>query len=211
MVRAPKNWKNRIVGYGEEDPQNLLANPKNARVHPTYQKDTLRSLLNEVGWVQSVIVNRRTNFVIDGHARIEVALANNEISIPVVYVDLNENEENMILGALDSIGALATYNQQAAKSLIENIITDDENIKKLLQSILEQQTDTEGLLEEDKSDDLNGSQVYRVTLERSLVTESVALLEGIKNAIEYIKPLLDSKELWGKDCKLYIDQVDNNN
>ena len=34
-------WVNRIVGTGEEAPDQLLANPRNWRVHPKAQQDAL--------------------------------------------------------------------------------------------------------------------------------------------------------------------------
>ncbi len=45
-------WRNRIVGAGEEAPDQLLANPGNWRVHPKAQQDALAGALDEVGWVQ---------------------------------------------------------------------------------------------------------------------------------------------------------------
>src|SRR5690348_10145058 len=80
-------WRNRIVGHGEEDPEQLLANPNNWRIHPKSQQDALKGVLSEVGWVQDVIVNKRTGFVVDGHARVALAISAGE-RVPVVYVDL---------------------------------------------------------------------------------------------------------------------------
>src|SRR3990167_2999233 len=51
-------WRNRIVGSGEEAPDQLVANPQNWRVHPGNQRDALRGSLGTVGWVQQVLVNR---------------------------------------------------------------------------------------------------------------------------------------------------------
>jgi type V secretory pathway adhesin AidA len=34
-------WRNRIVGSGTEDPEKLLANPKNWRIHPKAQREAL--------------------------------------------------------------------------------------------------------------------------------------------------------------------------
>ena len=66
-------WRNRIIGHGEEPPDQLLANPRNFRIHPKGQQDALAAVLDRVGWVQDVIVNQRTGHVIDGHARIAIA------------------------------------------------------------------------------------------------------------------------------------------
>jgi hypothetical protein len=37
-----KDWKNRIVGSGTADPEQLLANPFNYRRHPGMQREALR-------------------------------------------------------------------------------------------------------------------------------------------------------------------------
>ena len=62
--------RNRIVGHGEEDPASFVANPRNWRIHSRGQADALGAALAEVGWVQSVIVNRRSGFLINGHLRV---------------------------------------------------------------------------------------------------------------------------------------------
>jgi hypothetical protein len=59
-------WKNRIVGYSDEPPDQLLANPKNWRTHPGSQADALRGVLADVGIVQNVIANRRSGHLVDG-------------------------------------------------------------------------------------------------------------------------------------------------
>jgi hypothetical protein len=86
-------------------PDQLLANPKNFRVHPRHQQDALKGVLSEVGWVQDVIVNVRTNTVVDGHLRVMLALRHNEPTIPVKYVDLSQAEpqvghQDVCLGTL---------------------------------------------------------------------------------------------------------------
>ena len=53
-------WRNRIIGHGTESPDQLLGNPRNFRVHPKAQQDALAGSLNDVGYIQTVIVNKRT-------------------------------------------------------------------------------------------------------------------------------------------------------
>ena len=67
---TPVTWRNRIVGSGEEQPDQLLANPANWRIHPKAQQQALAGSLDVVGWVAPVLVNRRTGYVVDGHARV---------------------------------------------------------------------------------------------------------------------------------------------
>jgi redox-sensitive bicupin YhaK (pirin superfamily) len=92
VAAPPTTWRNRIAGAGEEAPDQLLANPANWRIHPKTQQDALAGALDAVGWVQQVLVNRRTGFVVDGHARVALALSRGEPSVPVLYVDLATHE-----------------------------------------------------------------------------------------------------------------------
>jgi DNA modification methylase len=119
-AKAPVAWRNRIVAHGEEEPGRLLANPNNWRSHPKAQQTALAGVLEKVGWVQDVIVNRTTGFVLDGHARIELAVARGE-KVPVVYVELTAEEEALVLATLDPLSAMAGTNKQALASLMAGI------------------------------------------------------------------------------------------
>jgi hypothetical protein len=66
-------WRNRIVDQGTESPAALVADLQNWRTHPKAQQDALAGVLDQVGWVQQVLVNRRSGFVVDGHARVALA------------------------------------------------------------------------------------------------------------------------------------------
>lgn len=114
---APRQWRNRIIGHGEEDAEQLLANPKNWRIHPREQQEALEAVLANVGWVQNVIVNKRTGFVVDGHARVAMAISKQE-PVPVVYVDLSEQEESLILATLDPLSAMAGKDDELFADLI---------------------------------------------------------------------------------------------
>jgi hypothetical protein len=121
-ARSP--WQNRIVGSGEEAPDQLLANPKNWRTHPVNQREALRGALDQVGWVQQVMVNRVTGHIVDGHARVEEALSRGEASVPVLYVDLEPHEEDVVLATLDPIGALATRDDERLRMLLAEVEFD---------------------------------------------------------------------------------------
>lgn len=125
-------WRSRIVGHGEERPEQLLANPRNWRIHPKAQQDALAGVLAEVGWVQHVIVNQRTGHVVDGHARIEIAISRGEPMVPVVYVDLDENEEGIILAALDPLAAMAATDQDKLEALLAELTVSDEALRAML-------------------------------------------------------------------------------
>lgn len=128
-------WRNRIVGEGEEAPDQLLANPRNARRHPQAQQQALADVLDQVGVVQRVIVNQRTGFVVDGHARIALALRQGQPTIPVLYVDLDEREEALVLATLDPIGAMATYDSAALDALLGEVDTGSAALQTMLDEL----------------------------------------------------------------------------
>jgi DNA modification methylase len=128
-------WKNRITRAGKEDPRKVSPNPRNWRKHPKKQAAGLLGALEEVGWVQDVIVNERTGHLVDGHLRVELAIQNNEKSVPVKYVDLSEEEEALILATLDPITAMAEADKDRLKELLTTIETESESLKELLGNI----------------------------------------------------------------------------
>lgn len=131
---APAPWENRIVGSGSVSPAELQANPRNWRTHPDNQQAALASVLSRVGWVQQVVVNKRSGFVVDGHLRVALAQERGEPELPVVYVDLDDEEEAIILATFDPIGAMAARDEEVMAGLLAGISAQDDD---LLQSLLD--------------------------------------------------------------------------
>jgi hypothetical protein len=127
--------RNRIAGYGEMAPDQILANPMNHRRHPGAQLDAFRGALREVGFVQAVIVNRTTSHLIDGHMRVEEALRQGIPKIPVVFVDLDEREERAVLASFDSIGELAYRDNDALRALLDSFTVADAEFNAFLQGL----------------------------------------------------------------------------
>jgi hypothetical protein len=115
------HFKNRIVGYEDVDPRTINRNPLNWRVHPELQRLAMNDALEQLGYVDTVIVNVNTRNLIDGEMRLDLAEANNEPSVPVLWVDLTKAEERL---------ALATFNPMA-----ELAATDPEQLGKLLSDL----------------------------------------------------------------------------
>ena len=133
--RTTDPWRNRIVGQGDEAPDQLLANPSNWRIHPTAQREALAAVLDDVGWVQRVIVNRTTQHVVDGHLRVALALSRDEPTIPVNYVELDEREEALVLAALDPIAAMAATDKDKLRELLEQAQVTDEALRDQLNDV----------------------------------------------------------------------------
>lgn len=134
MVKA-NGWDNRIVGEGFEDPEQLLANPMNFRIHPKAQQDALAGVLNEVGWVQRVIVNRTTQHVIDGHLRVSLAITKGEKQVPVIYVDLTEAEEKLVLATIDPLSAMAATDAEKLDALLHEVNSGEAGVQAMLAAL----------------------------------------------------------------------------
>ncbi len=151
MPKKKKNslpWRNRIVRYGEAAPESLLANEENWRIHPLSQQQGLTAVLEGVGVVQNILVNLRTSSewpegkrgvetLVDGHARVAIAISANEPSIPITYVDLTPNEEAIVLATLDPIAAMATTDKEMLAQIMQGVHSDDERLQQLIASIAE--------------------------------------------------------------------------
>ncbi len=136
--RPSAAWRNRIVGHGDEPPEQLLANPANWRLHPKEQQQALAGALSEVGWVGQVLVNRATGHVVDGHLRVELAISRGEPTVPVLFVELTEAEEQLILATLDPLAAMATAEKDALAALLAEIETGDAALARMLAELADQ-------------------------------------------------------------------------
>jgi len=157
---TPSRWQSRIVGSGEANPESLLANEANWRVHPKEQQDALADVLDDVGWVQQIIVNRRTSddwqpgergveTVVDGHLRVSLALRRGEPMVPVLYVDLSPDEERLILATIDPISALAVADADKLAGLLDGLTVEGAAVEAMLASLAA----SEGIGEPSEEDD----------------------------------------------------------
>lgn len=128
-------FKNRIVGNGEEPLDQIMFNPRNWRIHPKNQQTAMKSILKEVGYVKEVIVNTRTGNLIDGHLRCQLAAREGNKTIPVTYVDLSQEEENLVLATLDLSGSMAATDKQQLDDLFSSIDTQDDDLLNFLNEI----------------------------------------------------------------------------
>ena len=155
-------WRSRILGMEDVAPDQLLAHPSNWRTHPARQRDALRGSLDTVGWVQNVIVSRTTGHVVDGHARVEEAISRGEPTVPVVYVDLTEQEEALVLATLDPIGAMAEQSTERLTALLAEVSVDDAGLRRLLADLAPSRDPQAGLTDPDDAPALGaGSNITR--------------------------------------------------
>ena len=125
-------WQSRIVELAYMPISEITPNPSNWRKHPTGQRGALKAVLEQVGVVMPVLYNKRTGRLIDGHLRQELARAESQEELPVIVVDVSEDDERLILATLDPIAAMATADDEMLASLIEKIEVDEGPLQDLL-------------------------------------------------------------------------------
>jgi 16S rRNA G966 N2-methylase RsmD len=130
-------WENRIIGYKLVKASELTAHPENWREHPEAQKQAMQGVLDSVGWVDAAIYNVRTNRLIDGHLRKDLAA---DALIPVLEVDLSEEEESLVLATFDPISAMATANKERLAGLLEKAksLATDPRIREMMEKLRRQ-------------------------------------------------------------------------
>lgn len=128
-----KKWQIRIAGYGSEAPDQILAHPLNARVHPLSQQEAVSDLLSEVGIVREVVISRQSGYLLDGHLRVQLAEAAGQQSIPVLYVDIDPEDEALLLATLDPLVAQGRTDEDRMSALLEGLNSEHRVLDELLQ------------------------------------------------------------------------------
>jgi hypothetical protein len=104
----------------------LRANPKNWRLHPEGQRSAMGQMLSDVGFVGALVareVDGGELELLDGHLRADIA-SNDEV--PVVIVDLTDEEADKVLATYDPLAGLALVDSDKLGGLLSGI-TFDEN------------------------------------------------------------------------------------
>lgn len=112
----------------------LLPNPKNWRTHPIAQKNALNHILDSVGYADAVLARETPDglMLIDGHMRAELTP---EDEIPVLVLDITEQESDLLLATHDPIAAMAGKDDLILRNLLEGIDTEAEAINDLLANL----------------------------------------------------------------------------
>lgn len=132
-----RKFKNRIVGYGIERADQLLAHPENWAIHPKSQRDAMKSTLESLGWVMPLVVNVQTKHVLDGHLRDDIAIEADD-PVPVVYVDLSPEEEIQALATINTIAMQAKVDKEKMQALRDQLT----NLSPSLEGLLARATGT---------------------------------------------------------------------
>jgi len=126
------NIRNRITDFRMVKASELRPNPRNWRKHPKAQQNALRGILAEVGYVDALLARTLPDGsleLIDGHLRAETTP---EQEVPVLVVDLDEDEAAKVLATFDPLGDMAEMDDEKFADLCAMIETDSEALREML-------------------------------------------------------------------------------
>ncbi|MDO4570332.1 MAG: hypothetical protein Q4D38_08115 [Planctomycetia bacterium] len=132
-------FKDRIKELRRVKTADLKPNEKNWRLHPEAQKNALRGVLEEVGYADALLAREDENgnlILLDGHLRAEITP---DQVVPVLVLDVSEEEGNLILATLDPLAAMAENDNQKFEDLFQNLETQSDAVRDLLQKECSQQ------------------------------------------------------------------------
>lgn len=113
----------------------LVPNPRNWRTHPTKQREALQGVLAEIGYADALLARDLGDgrlLLIDGHLRAETTP---ESLVPVLVLDVTEEEADKLLATIDPLATLAGKDEEKLARLLADIQTDSAALQALLDGL----------------------------------------------------------------------------
>ena len=120
----------RRVSAGE-----LRPHPQNWRTHPDAQRESLRGVLEEIGYADALLARELPDGgleLIDGHLRAEMTP---DTLVPVLVLDVSEAEAAKILVTLDPLAALAEADAAKLDQVLRQVETGSPAVADLLDKL----------------------------------------------------------------------------
>lgn len=126
--------KDRIKAFRRVPVSELKPNPKNWRTHPPEQADAMRGILAEVGFADAALARETPDGLqlIDGHLRADIAP---DAEMPVLVLDVTEEEADRILATHDPIAAMAGSDANALAELLDGMKFDNDATQSMLDDL----------------------------------------------------------------------------
>ncbi|MGQ9504233.1 MAG: hypothetical protein ACUVQG_03820 [Thermogutta sp.] len=137
--------RDRIKELRRVPARELRPNPRNWRVHPQRQQQALRGILAEVGYADALLARELPDGsleLIDGHLRAETTP---DAVVPVLVLDVSEDEAKKLLAILDPLAGLAEQDDNA----LSQLLNDTQFESPILHQLLEEMTHGQAKPEED--------------------------------------------------------------
>jgi hypothetical protein len=128
--------RDRIKEFRRVKASQLRPHPKNWRTHPAAQQDALRGVLAEIGYAGALLARELPDGsleLIDGHLRAETTP---EMDVPVLVLDLDEQEAAKLLALHDPLAGMAEANDDVLAELLAQVETENDAVQALLDQML---------------------------------------------------------------------------
>jgi DNA modification methylase len=136
MMASMADIRDRIVELRRVKASELLANPKNWRRHPKSQQDAIGEMLGKIGYADALLARDTPDglMLIDGHLRAETTP---DAVVPVLILDVNDEEADLILTTLDPLASMAETDSNNLESLLAQTEIESKELRELLESLLD--------------------------------------------------------------------------
>jgi hypothetical protein len=126
----------------------LRPNPRNWRTHPDSQRDALRGALAEIGYADALLARELADGsleLVDGHLRAETTP---DAVVPVLVLDVTEEEAAKLLLTLDPLAGLAGVDHDRLNDLLAEVKFASPQLDELLETLRRQAADADAVLDE---------------------------------------------------------------
>jgi DNA modification methylase len=127
--------RNRVRELRRVKASELVPNENNWRRHGAAQSSALKGLLAEIGYADALIARELPDGrlqLLDGHLRRETTP---NMEVPVLVVDVTQEEGNKILLTLDPLAAMAEADKTSVDALLATVHTDSVAVAAMLERI----------------------------------------------------------------------------
>jgi ParB-like chromosome segregation protein Spo0J len=124
--------RDRIRSLRRVPASSLRPHPQNWRTHPPAQQAAIRGALAEIGYASALLARELPDGslqLIDGHLRAETTP---DALVPVLVLDLDEDEAAKLLATFDPLAALASTDVTALQELLGQIDCHDPALQAML-------------------------------------------------------------------------------
>jgi ParB-like chromosome segregation protein Spo0J len=157
--------RDRIKEFRRVKASDLRPHPRNWRTHPPAQRDALRGVLAEVGYADALLARQLpdgTLELIDGHLRAETTP---EMEVPVLILDLTEEEAAKLLAVLDPLAGMAQPNREMLAELVGDVETENKAVQTLLDQLLHTSEQLPEETPDASSQEVNVPEAFQVVVE----------------------------------------------
>jgi hypothetical protein len=129
--------RDRIKDFRRVRAEELQPHPRNWRTHPKAQQDAMRGVLAEIGYADALVARELADGslqLVDGHLRAELTP---DALVPVLVLDVSEEEALTLLAALDPLAAMAGTDRELLARLVSDVQTDNEALRAMLDRLAE--------------------------------------------------------------------------